>query len=73
MCTHILKFLLLEQIKWPEHLFLRICLFHFCLQRNTVLKTMETLEVFPLSDRLAIENSQFYWRDEQDMRIHECF
>ena len=73
MCTHILIILLLEQIKWRQHLFLGIRLFRFCLQRNTVLKTKETLKVFPLSDRLAVENSKFSWRDERDMMIHERF
>lgn len=56
-------------MKLSQHLFLCIGLFRFCLQRNTVLNTKETLKVLPLSDRLAAENSQFSWCDEYDIKI----
>ena len=45
----------------------------FCLQRNTDLEAKEILKVFTPSDRFAVKNSQFSWRDERDMSTHERF
>ena len=37
-------------------------------------KSKENSESFPTVDvRLAVENSQFFWRDERDTRIYERF